>query len=316
MSNLPAIQYAPRDGSGLPDHIASNRDQIDRELLEAGAVLFRGFQVDTPEAFHDAVKAYSSQLLDYTYRSTPRKEESKQVYTSTDYPASEDIPMHNENSYSHSWPLKLWFYCVQPAKSGGATPVADSRRVLERLDRSLRERFAQRGVLYVRHYSKVMDLPWQEVFQTTDKAEVERFCRDNGIQFEWEDDNLTTRQVSQAIARHPSTGEEVWFNQANLFHPSSLPAEDYEDMLTIFGPDKLPRNALYGDGTPFTPEELAAIREAYEQEAVDVAWEKGDVLLIENMLAAHGRRPFTPPRKVLVAMSEAFNLVPAHAGMS
>jgi hypothetical protein len=35
----------------------------------------------------------------------------------------------------------------------------------------------------------------------------------------------------------------------------------------------------------------------------DVPWRRGDLLLIDNMLTAHGRRPCTGDRRVLVAMS-------------
>lgn len=33
-------------------------------------------------------------------------------------------------------------------------------------------------------------------------------------------------------------------------------------------------------------------------------WQKGDVMVIDNNAALHGRNTFTPPRKVLVALSD------------
>ncbi|MNG41197.1 Taurine catabolism dioxygenase TauD, TfdA family [compost metagenome] len=33
-------------------------------------------------------------------------------------------------------------------------------------------------------------------------------------------------------------------------------------------------------------------------------WRKGDVILLDNMLAAHARDPFEGPRKIVVAMGE------------
>jgi alpha-ketoglutarate-dependent taurine dioxygenase len=36
---------------------------------------------------------------------------------------------------------------------------------------------------------------------------------------------------------------------------------------------------------------------------VDVDWNTGDLLVIDNVLVGHGRRPFTGSRRVLVAMT-------------
>jgi len=304
---FPEIISAPDPAVDLAAYLDSRRESIDEMLHDAGAVLFRGFAVRTLEDFQAAVRSSSQTLLSYNYRSTPRTEEISGVYTSTEYPPAEEIPMHNENSYAHAWPLRLWFYCYQPAAAGGATPIADSREVANRLDPALVKRFADLGVMYVRNYRKGMDLPWQEVFQTSDKAEVQRFCDEAHITCEWDTDGveLRTRQVCQGVATHPRTGAVVWFNQAHLFHPSALDEEIREAMLGLFGLEGLPRYSCYGDGSPIADEDLAAIRESYQAEMVDVAWEQGDVLMLDNMLAAHGRRTFTPPRRILVAMTDS-----------
>ena len=103
---------------------------------------------------------------------------------------------------------------AEPTTSGGQTPLADSRRVLSRLSARVRDTFAERRVLYVRNYGHGVDLPWQDVFQTSDPREVERFCRTVGMELEWtHGDRLTTRHVCQAIAAHPESGESVWFNK-------------------------------------------------------------------------------------------------------
>ena len=104
--------------------------------------------------------------------------------------------------------------------------------------------------MYVRNYVQGLDFQWENVFQTTDKSEVESYCRNARIEYEWKDQNsLRTRQVCQAVAAHPKTGEMVWFNQAHLFHISSLKAEVGESLLTMIKEEDLPRNALYGDGS-------------------------------------------------------------------
>jgi alpha-ketoglutarate-dependent taurine dioxygenase len=207
-------------------------------------------------------------------------------------------------AYARQWPMVLGFLSVQPAESGGETPLSDSRRVYERIAPEVRARFAQAGVSYVRNYGEGLDLSWQNVFQTTDRAQVESFCRAAGIEFEWKaGDRLRTRQVCQAVARHPRTGEMVWFNQAHLFHVSSLGAEISNSLLAAAGAEP-PRNAYFGDGTEIADADLDHIRAAFAAETVAFPWQKDDVLIIDNMLIAHGRRPFTGARKVVVGMGQ------------
>jgi len=45
----------------------------------------------------------------------------------------------------------------------------------------------------------------------------------------------------------------------------------------------------------------------YQQEAVIFPWQAGDILMLDNMLTSHGRKPFVGARKVLVGMAEPFS---------
>jgi alpha-ketoglutarate-dependent taurine dioxygenase len=302
---LPSLVRPAVDGVSLDTWLAHQRTRWEELLHTQGALLFRGFGVRTREDLEELATAASGGLMDYTYRSTPRSAVGGRVYTSTEYPADQSIPMHNEMSYTTSWPLRIWFFCDQPSEQGGETPLADSRRVWARLDPALRRRFAEKNVLYVRNYGAGLDLTWENVFQTTDRTLVESFCRDAGIELEWKEGNrLRTRQRCQAVARHPATGETVWFNQAHLFHRSSLPPEVLAALLDNMAEEDLPRDTFYGDGTPIELSVLEEIRGVYAEESVTFPWQKGDVLMVDNMLVAHGRRPFSGPRKILVAMAE------------
>lgn len=303
--DLPRVVQAALPGVDLKTWLRENRERIEETLRRHGGILFRGFDVRTEQDLEALVAALSGELLEYTYRSTPRTNVSGRIYTSTEYPADQTIPMHNEMSYTASWPLKIWFFCMKAAPEGGETPIADSRRVYRRIDPEVRRRFADLGVLYVRNYGGGVDLSWQEVFQTSDRAEAEAMCRQAGIELEWlGGDRLRTRQVCQGVATHPRTGEPVWFNQAHLFHVSNLPAEAQAALLASFAPEDLPRNTYYGDGSPIEAEALAEIRRAYDEESVVFPWRDGDVALLDNMLVAHGRKPFKGPRKVVVGMAE------------
>lgn len=303
--SLPAVVRPTLENVDLNTWAAGNLPMIESLLAAHGAVLFRGFRVGGIDPFRGFIQTVGGHLEQYTYRSTPRTEVGNGVYTSTEYPADKSIPFHNEHSYARSWPMKLFFYCELPAAEGGVTPICDSARVYDRIPPEIRDRFQQKRVMYVRNYGDGVDLPWQEVFQTTDRARVEEFCAHEGIQVEWKrGDRMRTRQVCQAVARHPGNGRLLWFNQAHLFHVSSLDPEIRDAMLEAFAQDELPRNTLYGDGTPIEDEALAAIRAAYDAEEVAFPWEKEDVILIDNMAVAHARGPYKGERKIRVGMTQ------------
>ena len=287
--------------------IRSNRELIDRLLKSSGAILLRNFNIDSLSMFETVTRIISPVLIDYHERTSPRTEIGRNIYTSTEYPAEYEIPLHNELAYSRQWPMKLWFYCRTPAREGGETPLADSRRALQFIGVRIRKRFERKKIMYVRNFNKGIDLPWQEVFQTADKAAVEEYCQNAQIEFEWKGtDRLRLRQVREAVISHPITGEPVWFNQVALFHPSGLAAEVRDSLLSIVGEEDLPKHCYYGDGSLIETSVLEEIRLAYRQATVTFPWQAGDILMVDNMLVAHGRRPFIGSREVFVAMAERY----------
>jgi alpha-ketoglutarate-dependent taurine dioxygenase len=304
---LPLVVEPVVAGLDLAEWGAQRREWVEGQLVEHGGLLFRGFGVGTAEQFQRFASAVSSELLDYQERAAPRLKVSDKVYTSTEFPPDHVIPLHHEMSYSHNWPSKLLFYCELPAQAGGRTPLADDRKVFKLLDQRIKEPFMRKKVMYVRNYGEGVDMTWEEAFQTTDRAVVEEYCRQSRTEFEWRERNrLRTRQVRQAVATHPKTGETVWFNHAHMFHVSSLEPSVRQSLLEVFTEEELPRNALYGDGTPIEPSVLDEIRETYRSAAVSFPWERGDVLLVDNFLVSHGRDSYTGPRKILVSLTDLY----------
>jgi amino acid adenylation domain-containing protein len=285
----------------------NNRKYLETELFKHGAILFRGFSVKSVAEFENFAQTICPNLF-AEYGDLPRTGEGGKVYGSTPYPADKAILFHNESSHLHCFPLKIWFYCVQPADEGGETPIVDCRKAYQLLSYQLREKLATKQLMYVRNFATGLDVSWQNFFNTTDKKEVENYCIQAGIDFEWYDDNgLVTRQIRPALAVHPQTDEPVFFNQIQLHHISYLDVDVRESLLSLFGESKLPRNVYFGDGTPITSAEIAEINQVYQQSQTSFSWQKGDIIMLDNMLAAHGRNPFVGERKIVVAMGEMTN---------
>jgi amino acid adenylation domain-containing protein len=302
--SLPLVIEPDSDEIDLADWAASNREFIENNLLKHGAILFRGFNINSVPEFEKVANAIHPNLFG-EYGDLPREGVSGKVYGSTPYPPDKAILFHNESSHLHRWPLKIWFFCVQPAQQGGETPILDCRKVYQLLDPKLRERFEQKQLMYVRNYIEGLDVSWQDFFHTTNKAEVENYCRQAGIDFEWLDNNgLKTRKIRPAIAKHPKTEELVFFNQLQLHHVSCLDPAVRQSLLSVFGENKLPRNVYYGDGTPIEESVMEEIGAIYQKNQVSFAWQQGDILMLENMLTAHSRNPYVGSRKIVVAMGE------------
>ncbi|MEH2165186.1 MAG: TauD/TfdA family dioxygenase [Nostoc sp.] len=311
--NLPLLVEpdTERESSNIDNLLSWYRDNselVEKKLLKHGAILFRGFGVNTILAFETFVKSVSGNLMDYVDGNSPRTKLATSIYTSTEYPAEYFISLHNELSYSSQWPNKLYFCCITAPKEGGETPIADSRQILKSLNPKLVEKFTIKQVKYIRnlHSGDGVGVSWQDSFKTSDSSLVEEYNRKAGMDFEWKKNGvLRISQIRPAIAIHPHTGEQVWFNQAEQFHPSTLPKNIYEAMMFCFegNEEELPQYACFGDNTPFNVSMLDEIREATCQQTVVFPWQEGDVLMIDNMLVCHGRMPFVGSRKILVSMS-------------
>ncbi|HKR15495.1 MAG TPA: TauD/TfdA family dioxygenase [Pyrinomonadaceae bacterium] len=304
---LPLVLYPQGDEVDLVDWVRDNLDFIERNLIRHGGVLFRDFEIAQEWKFEQLVRAFSPNLIDYLDQHTPRTRLTEAVYTSTEYPADHYIPFHSENSKNHVWPRKIWFFCLQPAATGGETPIADNRKVFQRLDPRIKEQFINRNVMYVRNFGEGVGLSWQTAFQTDDQNVVEDHCRRFGMEYTWKDNNrLRLRHVCQAIAHHPDTGEAVWFNQAHLFHVAGLDKAVRDSLLDLFSEEELPSNAYFGDGSRIDDSIIEEIRECYRHVAVTFPWQAKDVLMLDNMFVAHGRKPFSGSRRILVAMADAY----------
>ncbi len=307
---FPLVCQAETGGDGVDAAawISAEREEILSRLQEHGAILFRGFSNIDVMQFEKIIRLLSGELLEYRERSSPRSQIEGNIYTSTDYPPHQPIYLHNENSYSHSFAKKIFFYCQTASQTGGETPIADVRKVYSHIPEVIRNRFREKGVRYVRNFSDNIGLTWKTVFQTEDREQVEQYCQSAGYSWEWKKDGgLRVARSSRASARHPHTGEPIWFNHATFFHITTFDEKLRKALQQIYSEEDLPNNTYYGDGSPIEDSTLEALRLAYAKETVKFAWQEGDILMLDNLMAAHAREPFTGARKVLVGMSEMTN---------
>jgi alpha-ketoglutarate-dependent taurine dioxygenase len=319
VSTASAVTIGPFNGDPLTPWIVSpvetadvdltgwaseNRQEVDRLLLDRGAILFRGFGLKSPSEFERVAATLTSELYG-GYGDLPREGESANIYKSTQYPPDRPILFHNESSHLTSWPTRISFFCMIPAAEGGETPLADCREIATRLDPELLEQFERKGLTYIRNFSG-LDVSWQKFFGTDYPAEVERRCREMGMDFEWTDggEHLRVRQQTAAVRRHPVTGDGLFFNQIQLHHPYHLEPDVLESLRSMVSTDEdLPRNVTFGDGTAISDDLAEQLLQVYWDTCVMFPWERGDIITLDNMRTAHARMPFKGERRIAVAMA-------------
>jgi alpha-ketoglutarate-dependent taurine dioxygenase len=295
-------------GVDAPRWVAEHRDALRAAVVEHGSLLVRGLGlgelVETETVFRRL-----GNLMSEKEAFAPRQSYSHGVYSSSKWPPNQPMCMHHELSYVLEFPRLMLFACLVAPTDGGATPVADSPRVLHSLPRELIERFERVGWLLTRNYNNEIGSSFTEAFGTDDHRAIESYCRANAIKFEWQPDGaLRTWQRRSAVVHHPHTGQRCWFNQIAFLNEWTIDPEVREYLVDIYGEDGLPFNTRYGNGEAIGADVVRVINEAYEANTAREPWQSGDLMLVDNVRTAHARERFEGPREVLVAMADAVHL--------
>ncbi len=254
------------------------------QLREAGHLLLRGFGPSLAD-FNDLVRKASGKVtLD------PARQFHGDIAQLVDS-GTDAIGLHIENGATPYPPDLLWFHCVTAARSGSQTTVCDGRRVWERLDEPTRRLFFDNPIVFARSVSEEQ---WRQftAFSLGDGRRPSEVTLDDLRHLAGLGHATITPLADGAVhyrfetrAARPSrwSEEPVWAN--SLFGPSY----NYEAPQIRFADGRdIPQDVL---------DELARITEEVTEE---IAWQDGDVVLIDNSRVMHGRRAITDSRRMIV----------------
>ncbi len=278
-------------------------------LHEHGAVLVTGLGVRSAQALAEVRDAFGAKPADLREQFAARSEFGAGVYSSPEWAPDREMCLHHEQSYAVTFPGLLLMACVSTPDTGGATLLGDTRQVIEHLPAELVSRFREQGWLLVRNFRPYFGLSWSDAYGHDTPTAVEHYCAVNVIGCQWQrDGTLHTAQRRAAIVRHPVTGQECWFNQIAFFSQWSIDVTERDILLKTFGPSGIPFNTAYGNGETFSADEFTSLLDGYDAVLRRVQWEAGDLLLVDNLLTAHGREPYTGDREILVALADPVEL--------
>ena len=301
--------------------LSENRESMKNTLHRQGAILFRGFPVNSPARFEAFVKAIDDNLMKYVGGTSDREKIEGNVYSSTTTPSYFKMALHHEMAYRAETPSKIFFYCHTAPPKDGQTIIADGRKILADIDPEIRRKFEsskvrfQRRLLNLTPFKALLArtsrmfrmISWQQVHQTSDRSRVEAILKEQGYQYEWDKSgNLTFWTSLSAIESHPETGEKVWFRPVHFFHfnPRIYGRTIYWLMRAYEMLTRSPSTRLhFENGDLADDRDISQVIDSLEKNEIYFDWKKGDVLCLDNRLIAHGRNRYRGDRKIMVLMT-------------
>ncbi|REL34197.1 TauD/TfdA family dioxygenase [Thalassotalea euphylliae] len=314
---FPAVVVNPDDCASVAesaDYIRHHKAVIEQQLAQSGAILFRGFPLDSAEAFDEFTASFGYPNFYYkdSLSNAVRINFTERVFTANEAPKEVEIYLHNEMAQTPIYPDKIFFFCLTPADHGGASPILRCDLLLDALAQAnpaLAAVFEQKGVKYTTTMPGENDpnsgqgRSWKSTLSVETQTEAEEKLARLGYRWQWQQDGSLKATTGKLPAvRTLADGRKVFFNQlVAAYQGWSGVREHHQDTLCFGDDSEIPKAWL---------EEIIATAEQY---AFDVEWQAGDVAVVDNNLAMHGRRPYggETKRQVLVALGAATDNIPA-----
>ncbi|XP_057300795.1 uncharacterized protein LOC130635479 [Hydractinia symbiolongicarpus] len=282
------------------------REYIDANLQSSSAILFKGLPIENEHDFNRIVKGTGFKMMPYVGGIASRDTLVDKVYEASNEPKEISIDLHNEMSYVKWFPKKIMFCCITPSAIDGETPICFNRELLRELDPIFVKKVDEKKIRYIRNYGTRENsdyMSWQSIFETDSKECAEEVLKSLNSEWKWHSDGtLTSWHIGDAFITHPETNEKIWFNQIPAMHNSFyFNHPDFYDQPEL-KTEELPFHMTYGDGEEMELGFIQQHRIAQWKLAVGIQWEKGDLIVLDDLLVQHGRMSYQGARKLVVGL--------------
>jgi alpha-ketoglutarate-dependent taurine dioxygenase len=290
MTETFGVTITQREPGDLPQP-----DDVMSALAREGAVLLRGFSLDSDEfvAFSDrCCRAFSKYVGGgIRFRALDRADlgANGTLLSTTGTTQSFGIPLHGEMYYQKVRPDVIWFYCQVPPAKGGQTTIADGRDFFSRLSPESQRLLRSNQVRYIRNLDRE---DWISSFKTDSLDELRRVSDENEMSMEILNDSAVRMEYVSPAVFSGSDGPETFINSVIILweFEQAFAEGSVAKLLGGNAPSKSPLVVRWDDGTELPNSLMQDIRSVAEDVSHDVQWQKNDIVLVDNRRVLHGRK--------------------------
>ncbi|MEH2169912.1 MAG: TauD/TfdA family dioxygenase [Nostoc sp.] len=255
--------------------------ELDKEeiisLFKAnGILLFRGFNVNV-DIFKEFTNLLSIDFINYAGGAFSRRviNGDETLLSVNDFKS--EIKLHGEMYYQQNIPLMLWFFCANPPLEDGETTVCDGKQFFHEISSSTKELFSKKKLKFT---VRISQEDWQKKYQTDDLNQLEEMCQKNNTLLTVNNDkSILLEYISPAIIPSRCGKYQVFIN-------SLLPTKQLS-----------PKILNFEDDSEIPEEVVSELNEIAEKITIEISWQKGDILMIDNTRILHGRRSFADDQR-------------------
>lgn len=246
-----------------------------------GALLFRGFTTEVAEFRSFARQFCPTSVINESPGRQPIDPDHN-IHTVDGGTGA--FSLHPELSREPWKPDAAFFACLSPPSRGGATLICDGVALVRALPDAVRRGLEHRRLLYIKP-------TWPELLEfwlgdpNPNDAVLAASSPDCPYSF---------RRIEQHIVR--------FFTRPALHRPMFIDEPAFGNFLLFarFNNNR-PDFPVLDDGYPVPEAWLQAIKAAGDSVAVPIAWQTGDLLMLDNTRFMHGRTPILDAKERLIA---------------
>ncbi|KIW30482.1 uncharacterized protein PV07_06224 [Cladophialophora immunda] len=323
-----ALRPSVRDSSEIDldnvvDTIKSLQAQggiLTEALARHGTLLFRGLPIHNAQDFSKFAHAFGYHPHEIIGIVVNRPVLAPNVAPANEAPKDVLIYNHNESPQVPHAPEYIFFYGHRVPEKGGETPISSSLELFYRAQQEIPEfvsELAEKGILSKVTYKaekqyeggstlkqafgkEIQDGDNEATRRAKIEAQIARYGRGKHTTWEWtEDGSIVLTHRLPAVRTQPETNLPTLFTGLAAYYQNNL-----------HNANKGRKNSaqqLFGDGTPIPDKYLAHLAKITDEIRVLHKWERGDVLVYDNIIAQHGRQPWEGEQEDRVVMASLFD---------